>query len=237
MRIAICLAVLLLATACGPEPAAEQGTTPDAAATELAAATPAPSATPSRPKGPFAPRDECGRLAGAGDFRARLIEAVRLRDADALVALADPGIKLDFGGGGGIAELRQRLAAGPELWQALDDLLGLGCAVNSEGGLTMPWLFDQDIGDAEPYAAMLVMGEDVPVMAGPGPSAPQIAAISWDLVEAVSYSPEQPLSEVKLSDGRTGFVATDKLRAVIDYRLLAHRVGGRWKIEALIAGD
>jgi hypothetical protein len=189
------------------------------------------------PKGRYAPRDECGSLAGAGEFRERLVEAVRLRDADALAALANPNISLDFGGGGGTAQLKQDLTENPELWRALDQLVTLGCAANGQGGLTIPWLFDQDIGDADPYASMLVMGEDVPVHATAAASSDEIATVSWDLVEALSYDPDQPMQNVKLPDGREGFIAADKLRAVIDYRLLASKVDGEWKIEALIAGD
>jgi len=239
MKSAGVLALLLLC-ACGQEeatsPAAEPAAQPVESATTPAAAETAEPPIP--PKGRFAPRDECGSLPGAGQFRQRLIEAVRLRDADALAALADPGIKLDFGGGGGIAELRQRLAsAEPSLWRELDALIPLGCAANEHGGLTMPWVFDQDIGETDPYSAMLVMGEDERVLAEPRASARQIATVSWDLVEIMSLDPERPFQPVKLANGREGYIATGKLRAVIDYRLIADRVGGRWKITALIAGD
>ena len=239
MRAVVVLALLVLG-ACGQDEAASPAAEPatqsvDAATTPAAAET---AATAASPKGRFAPRDECVQLAGASQFRGRLIEAVRLRDADALAALADPDIKLDFGGGGGIAELKQRLAtAEPSLWRKLDQLLPLGCAANEHGGLTLPWIFAQDIGDADPYSSMLVTGEDEPVLAEPRANARTIGTVSWDLVEIVSLDPERPFQPVKLADGREGFIATGKLRAVIDYRLIAERVGGAWKIAALIAGD
>ena len=34
-----------------------------------------------------------------------------------------------------------------------------------------------------------------------------------------------------------GYIATDKLRPVLDYRLMASREGGQWKITALVGGD
>ena len=204
---------------------AQNAVNPDAAPTPFA-------------KGRFAPRDDCGELEGAPDFRNRLAEAVRLRDATAVAALAAEDIQLDFGGGAGAAEFKKRLGD-PEymLWEALDQLLALGCAANDEGGITLPWMFDQDIGDADPYSSMLVMGEDVPIMNGPEKSAEQLDRISWDLVEVVSYDPDKPLTEIKVADGGTGFIATDKLRAVIDYRLLASSRNGKWSITSFIAGD
>jgi len=189
-------------------------------------------------KGRFAPRDECGTLEGAPDFRNRLAEAVRLRDANAVVALAADDIQLDFGGGAGAAEFRKRLnEPGGDLWKELDALLTLGCSANDQGGLTIPWIFDQDIGDADPYSSMLVMGEDEPVHETASPFSKEIGKVSWDLVETVDYLPDNPMQEVTLADGKTGFIATDKLRAVIDYRLLASSRNGKWSITSFIAGD
>lgn len=228
--------ILLLCTACGQDDT--RAATSTAEAGEVAeAASPAAAPTPFA-KGRFAPRDECDRLDGAAEFRNRLAEATRLRDEDAVAALAADDVHLDFGGGAGADELKSRLND-PErgLWLALDQLLTLGCAANDEGGITLPWVWDQDIGDADAYAALLVLGEDEPVRASASRSGEEIATVSWDLVEAVSYNPEQAFQQVKLADGRTGFIATDKVRSVIDYRLLAERRDGRWRITTFIAGD
>ena len=189
-------------------------------------------------KGPWAPRDECGQVEGAGEFRQRLAEAVRLRDADTLVALAADDVMLDFGGGAGSAELKKRLAD-PQymLWQELDALLQLGCAANDEGGITLPWLWAQDLGADDPFSTLLVMGEDVSVKTAPSARADQLDTISWDLVEAVSYDPARPFQEVKMPDGGTGFIATGALRSMVDYRLIASSRNGKWSITSFIAGD
>ena len=103
------------------------------------------SLTDPRQSGPLAPRDDCGALGGANAFRRELSDAVIRRDIEALVSLADIDIKLDFGGGEGRAELRLRLSdPDSRLWQELDKMLPLGCAVNSQGGITLPWYFAQD---------------------------------------------------------------------------------------------
>jgi len=233
MRLSLAFALSLVVAACSQE----NGPSDDVADQAEAIVNPAAAPTPFA-KGRFAPRDECGELEGAADFRNRLAEAVRLRDADAVGALAADDIQLDFGGGAGAAEFRKRLTDPErELWEQLDTLLTLGCAANDQGGLTIPWIFDQDIGDADPYSSMLVMGEDEPVHETASPSSKEVGKASWDLVEAVDYQPDSPLNEVKLADGTTGFIATDKLRAVIDYRLLASSRNGQWSITSFIAGD
>jgi hypothetical protein len=232
MKIPLALALLLTCAACSQEDAPSDEVV--AAAEEIVA----PAASPSPlAKGKWAPRDDCAKVEGADQFRERLAAAIEQRDVDALIALAADDIKLDFGGGGGTAELRTRLEDDSwDLWKELDELMALGCAANDQGGITIPWLFDQDIGDADPYASMLVTGEDVPVYSGPDGDERR-GAISWDLVEIASLDPEKPRQQVELPDETTGFIATDKLRSVIDYRLIASSRNGRWRITNLIAGD
>jgi hypothetical protein len=237
------VAVLLvgLIAACGDSaaPAAQEPAEP-VAATPAAGETPTAPADPSKPfgQGRFAPRDECARLPGAAQFRNRLAEAIRLRDGGAIAAMASADVKLDFGGGAGRQALKSRLAGpGAELWQDLERLLPLGCAARGDDELSLPWLWNQDLGQADPFTALLVTGEDEPVRAGAARSAKKIATVSWDLVEAVNMQPDQAFNAVRLADGRSGYIATDKLRSVIDYRLIAERRDGRWQIVALIAGD
>ncbi|MBT2134301.1 hypothetical protein KK137_08155 [Croceibacterium sp. LX-88] len=183
----------------------------------------------------WAPQDTCSEVEGARSFLDSLKTAVETRDTDAVIALATDDILLDFGGGAGGTELRSRLDDG--LWGELDKLLALGCVVNPGGDLTLPWIFEQDLGDADPFSTMLVVARDEPVRAEPSASARVIATISWDLVEVASLDSEQPFQAVTLADGREGYVATGRLRSIVDYRLIASRVGGQWKIAALVTGD
>jgi hypothetical protein len=222
---------LLLVCACSPENAPAEQIKKEAE--KIVAPTPTPVA-----KGRFAPRDTCGKVAGADDFRARLAAAVRSRDTDAVVELSARDVKLDFGGGAGAEELRKRLDDSSwGLWGELEELIQLGCSANRQGGITIPWYFDQDLGGADPFAAMLVTGEDVPVLEAPDPASERIDAVSWDLVEIPSLDPAGPYQQVKLPDGTTGFVATGKLRSVIDYRLIASSRNDRWRITSFVAGD
>jgi len=205
------------------------------AAQDIVTPTPEPAATA---KGKYAPQDTCGEVEGAELFRRQLAAAVEARDADVLAALAAEDVKLDFGGGAGRDELRARLGDKTRgLWAELDALMALGCSANEQGGITIPWYFDQDMGTADPVMGMLVMGEDVPVFAGPAPDAAQRGAISWEVVQIASLAPDEARQQVELPDGETGFVATDKLRSLIDYRLIASSRNGRWRITSFLAGD
>jgi hypothetical protein len=195
--------------------------------------TPAPLAD-----GPYAPRDTCGDLPGATDFRERLAETVATRDANALLALAAEDVKLDFGGGSGRAELKKRLTDKQwGLWDELDRLLSLGCAANQQGGITIPWYFEQHIDKVDPTAGMLVIGENVPLLSGPDAAAKPLKTISWDVVELKTLKPDDAFQQVTTLDGAQGYIATDKLRSLLDYRLLATARNGKWSIVSLVSGD
>ena len=64
---------------------------------------------------------------------------------DALIALTDPDVTLDFGGGSGGEELRKRLDGGAyNSWRDLADAVRLGCGIGEDAAqdtdyITFPW--------------------------------------------------------------------------------------------------
>jgi hypothetical protein len=189
--------------------------------------------------GRFAPRDTCGDLPDADEFRGRLAEAIQAHDTEAFVALAAADIKLDTAAGGasGIDELRRRLAVGDgALWNRLGDLLTLGCSANDKGGMTIPWYADQHIDAPDPAHAMLVTGEKVALRAAPGPAGQPLETISWDLVEIGMFTPGLTYQLATSADGKRGYIATEKLRSMVAYRLVAMRRNGKWSIVSFVAG-
>ena len=233
MKRPFAIALLLAAAACSQQDAPADEIVHQAEKIVAPAASPSPLA-----KGRYAPRDTCAEVEGSTAFRRQLATAVENRDADLLVGLAASDIKLDFGGGAGTAELGKRLADESwGLWEELDRLMTMGCAANPQGGIVIPWIFQQNLGRADPAATMLVTGEDVPVLAEPDEGGKRIAAISWDLVTIDTLQPDRPYQGVELADGTTGFIATDKLRSLLDYRLIASSRNGRWRITSFVAGD
>ncbi|WP_121116775.1 hypothetical protein [Croceibacterium ferulae] len=234
MRLAL-VALALLATIA----ACRQDEAPAEAIEETAEQLIEPSAKPTPlASGRFAPHDDCSTINGAAAFRARFADAVRRRDAGALSALAAADIKLDFGGGTGVAELQQRLAdPRQDLWAELEAILPLGCAANEQGGVTIPWIADQDLGRRDPFSSMLVLGESVPVLTAPAPDAQRVGEVSWDLVQIRAPEPGATFQQIVLPNDRTGFIASDKLRSPMDYRLTASSRNGKWSITSLVSGD
>ncbi|RZK00624.1 MAG: hypothetical protein EOO76_11925 [Novosphingobium sp.] len=248
------LTALALLAGCNSEPKPPQAPPSDAAS---AASTPMPAANAADPDptkaaalwldaqveprqpGKWAPRDECGGLPGARAFREKLAAAVQARDADAIAAMATPDIRLGFGGEDGNKRFLAALKAPDgKLLNELAALLPLGCAGSDGGGLTIPWYFQQELGDVDSGSAMLVTGVDVPLLAEAKPGAAMSEKLSWDLVSLTKgLTPGAPFQQVKSASGKTGFVATDKLRSLLAHRLLAVKQGQEWKITAVLAGD
>jgi len=234
MRLALVALALLATTA-----ACRQDEAPAEAIEETAEQLIEPAAQPTAlAPGRFAPHDDCATIDGAAAFRARLTDAVRQRDAGALSALAAEDIKLDFGGGAGLPELQRRLAD-PEqdLWAELGELLPLGCAGNEQGGVTIPWIATQDLGRRDPFSSMLVLGEDVPVLIAPAADAQRVGEVTWDLVEIKGLQPGAAFQQITLPNEQAGFIASDKLRSPVDYRLTASSRNGKWSITSLVKGD
>lgn len=191
----------------------------------------------------FAPRNECEGYEDAQQFRIALVTAVANRNEDLLRSLVHDHTLLDFGGSQGWDTLRTRLDD-PDyaLWDELEAVLGLGCALREDGSMTMPYYFAQDIGELDAYAAHIALGENVPVYGDRQKSA-ILRSLDWEFVELAAFyeASEEPhdaaMREVLLGDGSRGFVAAEQLRGLIDYRLGAEKREGRWVIAFLVAGD
>lgn len=207
--------------------------------TPSASASPAVAATPTLPVS-YPPRDECSRQPGFRAFRDKLFAAVKAKDADAIVALADPAIHLDFGGGAGTDELRKRLSDPKSgLWGEIAQLSGLGCAAD-RGVATLPWIFARlPEGFDDATTAMYGTGPQLVLRKTPSASGRPLATLTWPVVEleGKGFDPQAKFARVRLSDGTVGYLETAQLRSLLDYRLVAERQGGAWKITALVAGD
>ena len=188
--------------------------------------------------GPYAPRDTCDEIEGSRAFRVRLEKVVADRDVEGLKALAADDVVLDFGGGMGAQELEMRLSD-PEwaLWDELDQLLRLGCSANKQGGITIPWYADQQMEGVDAANGVIVTGEDVPLLDAPKADAQEVAIVSWDVVSLEAFKPDAEYQQVVAVDGTTGYIRTDRLRSLLDYRVIASKRNGKWSITSFVAGD
>ena len=236
---ALCAALALAACSQAEEPASPaSATAPSDTASEPASDAASNAQTAS---GPLAPRDECASVEGLGELQTALKKAVAARDADALMALVDRNVQLDYGGGSGQAELRKRLTD-PEylLWDEIGQALALGCGFDKSADgnsyATWPWYFSKDLIPLDPFEAMIVTGTDVPLRDGASATAKQIGTVSWDYVQLKEYS-EDPFPPVVTRDGKAGFMDAKALRSLVDYRIMADKIDGKWKVTTIIAGD
>lgn len=240
------LLALVLLAGCGEGPARDGEEQPAAQERGMPGAAPA-TPPPSVETGPvlnsasYPPRDDCAAMPGWTEFRGKLQAAITRRDPNALAALVDPDIRLDFGGGAGVKELRRRLDdPGYRLWDEIAALLPLGCGQQDGGAAAMPWIFANAPADADAYRGMLTLGPAVPAYAKPDAGSPVSGRLNWAIVELAEgqEGPGKPFTQVVLpGGGGAAFVETAKLRSLIDYRLLATNTQQGWRITALIAGD
>jgi hypothetical protein len=236
---AIFFAVLSAALLSGCE--ARQPSAPSTEpATPVTTSSSAPANAPSpelpRVEGPkLPPVDEGTQDASFAAYRAELVAAVRARDAERVAALSDPDIRLSFGGDGGAKALRDALAR-PGVWEDFEQLLSLGGKFQGEGetrSFWAPYVYSAWPDRQDAFESMVVIGADVPLRESNAADAKTIALLSHDIVARA----EGPSVNVKTADARTGWVDPRNLRSPVGYRAGFMKSGGRWRMNALVAGD
>ncbi len=207
------------------------------------------------------PVDEAGEEPELQALRDSLLEAVRRRDTDAVVALAAPDIVLSFGGHYGTETLRQWLDgdsdvpwAGPVYWQWLQDVLELGGmwwgpTRETDPQFCAPYTFYAEYpADIDPFDVIMIIRDDAPLHSGPGPEHPVIATLSYDIAEVFEQYPSPATDDltdpywvsIRTADGaHEGYVVSTDLRWPVDYRACFSRdpESGAWIWESFLGGD
>jgi hypothetical protein len=194
------------------------------------------------------PRDDGASDPSFFTFRARLLEALAARDAEAVLAAFAPDARLSFGDGpGGPAGVRavwlgDRPPGERDLWTTLARVVAMGSVRNRDGLLTAPYTYDGPPDDLDPFSHGTVVGDEVNVRAAPSPSAEVLARLSYVVVPVVEWGYSEREGErlwhrIRLADGREGYVAGDFLWSPVDYRVGFENREGRWQIVFFVAGD
>lgn len=198
------------------------------------------------------PFDEAGKDPGFQRFRDELLESVRQRDIDAVVAVAAPEIMLSFGGAEGPDTLRLWLSGegdveGEPLWLQLEDVLSHGGGFDQQGGFSAPYWFAAEPPvpeDTDWYSLLYVVGDKVRMRAGPSTADAVLQAVSYEIVFA--DDPQQMWATdaegkewlyVRTVDGRKGWIRNDFLRGPFGYRAGFEQRDGRWVMTYFLAGD
>jgi hypothetical protein len=254
-RLLLLSLVTTLAFACRENPTPESQAVTTAAsetavtqtqATETHATEASAPSAPSAPEPPVAgvtgpkltPVDEATKDPTLVAFRDELLAAVRKRDAGAVVALADPKIRTSFGGGGGTADLRKALAR-PGMWEDLEQLLTMGGKFVGTS-FWAPYVYSAWPDREDAFESLAVIAENVPLRQLADANARAVATLSYDIVQRAKPASgnESAWQHVQTADGKTGFVESRSVRSPVGYRAgFLKNADGKWKMNALVAGD
>jgi hypothetical protein len=194
--------------------------------------------------GKLYPVDEGTKDPTFQEFRGKLIEAAKNRDAKFVLSILDPNIQNGFDGVGGVKEFKEKWKPDnpdSELWGVLIEILSMGGSF-TKNEFCAPYVYTK-FPEPDPFEHSAIIGEQVRVREQPGLTSPIIASLSYDIV-AITDPPTTPIKMdghswigIKLSNGKTGFVSEQFIRSPIDYRACFTKKNGKWRMNALVAGD
>ncbi len=243
-RSAAILFFLTLACQQNVAPETVTTTTNDATTAATTSAAPPPTApapaTSTAPavNGPkLMPVDQASQDAQLVAYRNELLDAVRRRDAKAVVALADPNIRTSFGGDGGADAFRKALGREGTM-EDLELVLSHGGSFQGEGesrSFWAPYVYSAWPEQHDAFESLAVIDDNVPLRETKEASSPVVATLAYDIVTVVITEGE--LRQVKTADGKVGWVDGKHVRSPVGYRAGFNKVGGKWKMNAFVAGD
>lgn len=241
--------LLLLAAACGGTPAGSSDSAAPPATSTTSAAQPPPAA-PAAACTPVAnrlcPSDEASQDPSFAAFRKQLVETVEKRDTEALLRLVDPKIRTGFGPEGGIEDFRKqwKLDSGESpLWDELSKLLALGGTFGGEGesrSFWAPYVYSTWPEGKDSFTHAAALGPDTEIREKGDGTSPVIETVDWEILELVireGWRPDDPWFQVRLADGKTGWVRAADVRSPIVWRAGFMKQNGAWRMNALVAGD
>ena len=196
---------------------------------------------------PFPFFDEGAKDKEFAAFRSELIAIADRQDLKALRPHIHPNAISSFGGQQGWDMLVRAMQDEPQRWAILSDILRKGGGFRREGGVPgkekkvrafyAPYTFFAQVSDA--LATAVLTGPDVPVYAAPSTDAKIIQRFSDEALAVVfgGHADNQTWFEVKMPNGRSGFVSGDRVATDAGDRVGFVKYKGKWTIHAFVAGD
>lgn len=200
----------------------------------LAALLPQPKAIPER----LPPVETCSTEAGFAEFRTRLQEVVANKDERALLTMLSDDVEVNFGGDEGRALFATNWKfdepGDSRVWVELGEALSQGCTQSGDA-LVAPSFVVQFPEQLDAFETV-ILPPGAELRKAKARASAGKDTLDWHLATVIDSADEAWL-EVKLVDGRQGFVPYDRTVNPLDYRLVFEKRGGEWMIAAFVAGD
>lgn len=192
------------------------------------------------------PVDEAAGNPSFMAFRGSLLDAVRRRDAEYVVARAAPDIRLSFGGQYGREMLLLSLTGeedweGERYWTELQHVLELGGVFLSDGAFCAPYVSCVEVPncmECDPFETVFVTSAYAVAHAKPELGGEIAARLSYDIL---MLNPDKPYQgdwiPVLLPGGGAGYVKGPEFRFVTDYRARFEKQAEGWLMTVFISGD
>jgi len=217
----------------------------------LICATPCDAAHTTQPRGRpcvgksgvpprLVPRDEANQRPDFAEFKERLRQAVTRRDANAVMAVLHPDIRVGFDDAHGPDAFKERHLNNKEedFWKEFGAVLSMGGRFDGPNAFTAPYTFTDFPNDLDAFECMVVVGRNVRLRAAPHADATIIGRLDHHVVQAfVDDNPSEAWRRVETANRHVGYVASHYLRSPIDYRASFRFENGRWWLVMYLAGD
>ena len=187
-------------------------------------------------------------------FRESLLKSIKEKDAFGLLEKTSQNIKYSFGEDGGLAGFVQLWELdSPEgierslVWNKLENVLTKGGSFSEDGKtFTAPYYYDLFPDKYDAFTHGVVIGTGVRMRTAPDLRAPVVKSVSYEIIEIVGKTAtfetiggeEHPWVQVKLLDGREGYIWGKFIGSPIDFRIgFSKQTDGSWLMHFFVAGD
>jgi hypothetical protein len=186
------------------------------------------------------PSDEGPRRPDFVEFRRRLRDAVARKDVEGVLSALDPNVKVAFDGAVGVDAFKKYHLNNTEqdFWEEFAVILALGGRFSMADQFAAPYVFAAWPSDFDSFECLAVIGTRVRLRAAPRLDARTKGLLDYAIVQAFGNAPAvNGWRQVKLADGRTGYVSSRYVRSPIERRAIFEFKERRWWLTAYVAGD
>lgn len=181
-------------------------------------------------------------------FRQRLRQAVRDRNAGFIRSIVTPHTKLSFGGSLTLDDLDIDNPKAP-IWLGMEKAFSVGCAKASGSAGTPTWVcphvFQVWPDNLDPFNYVAILGKNVNIRSQASINSPAVAVLSNEVVKLAPLQRKVQLdlnnlhdwSFVILPNGRRGYVLNRYVYSPVGYRGFFEKIGKDWKMNFFVAGD